>query len=132
MSRSDPNALMAYLESREGWSFGYGPEPKVHDCARFCGGGVEAVHGMNPLDRFSSEWTTRRGAQRVLAAHGGMASAVGEVMTPIDVTMARRGDVGLTDADQLVLFEGDHVVGVSDGAGLRRLPRASVVKAWTV
>lgn len=130
MSR-DPHALIAYLEEREGWVFGYGPEPKTHDCARFCGGGVEAVTGENPLKRFTSQWSTRRGARRVLAAHGGMASAVSEVMTPVALTLAARGDVGLTHDGALVLIEGDTVAGVTD-RGLIRLPRDAVAQAWTL
>ena len=127
----DPNALATYLEEREGWSFGYGGEPGSHDCARFAGGGVEAVTGLNPLERFSSEWTTRRGARRVLTAHGGMSKAVGEVMTPISPLSAQRGDIGLTPDGALVLFEGDTVVGVSASTGLFRAPRAAAVEAWT-
>ena len=125
-------ALISSLEEREGWTFGYGPEPRTHDCARFAGGGVEAVTGINPLAHFSSEWTTRRGARRVLAAHGGMSKAVGEVMTPISPLFAQRGDVGLTADGQLVLFEGETVAGLKAGTGLNRLSRAAAVEAWTV
>lgn len=128
----DPNALATYLEEREGWIFGYGRQPQTHDCARFAGGGVEAVSGIDPLARFSSEWTTRRGARRVLAAHGGMSKAVSEVMTPISPLAAQRGDVGLTDQGALVLFEGDTVVALTPAAGLQRLPRSAAVEAWTV
>lgn len=130
MSRN-PDALIPYLEEREAWTFGYGREPLTQDCARFCGGGVEAVTGFNPLDRFASQWTTARGARRVLARHGGMAAAVSEVMTPVALTLAARGDVGLTHDGALVLIEGDTVAGVTD-RGLIRLPRAAVAQAWTV
>ena len=127
----DPHALIAFLESREDWTFGYGPEPRTHDCARFCGAGVAAVTGVNPLSRFSSQWTTRRGARRVLAAHGGMAKAVGELMRPVAVTMARRGDVGMTTDGCLVLVEGEMTIGLSPDSGLFRLPRSALVAAWT-
>lgn len=130
MSRN-PDALIPYLEEREAWTFGYGREPLTQDCARFCGGGVEVVTGFNPLDRFASQWTTARGARRVLARHGGMAAAVSEVMTPVSLTMAARGDVGLTHDGALVLIEGDTAAGVTD-RGLIRLPRAAVAQAWTV
>lgn len=128
----DPHALIAFLEAREDWCFGYGPQAKTHDCARFCGAGVQVVAGVNPLERFSSEWSTRRGARRVLRRHGGMAAAVSEVMTPIEPLSAARGDVGLLTDGQLVLFEGETVVGPSAGVGLQRLPRSAAVQAWTV
>ncbi|ADK99381.1 DUF6950 family protein [Brevundimonas subvibrioides] len=128
----DGVALMAYLESRMGWAFGYGPEPLTQDCARFVGGGVKAARGVNPLDAFSSQWTTRRGARRVLAAHGGMARAVGEVMRPIPPTMAARGDVGLTADSTLVLVEGEMVVGLHPERGQVRLPRTAMTSAWSL
>ncbi|MBJ7485970.1 hypothetical protein [Brevundimonas sp.] len=128
----NPNALPAYLEAREAWAFGYGPEPRTQDCARFFAGGVEAVTGINPLGRFTSEWTTRRGARRVLARHGGMANAVSEVMTEIPVTLAQRGDGGLTDDSTLVLVEGDTVVGLHPERGQVRLPRSAMIRAWTI
>lgn len=127
-----PHALIPYLEDCESWSFGYGREPKTHDCARFCGAGVEAVHGLNPLRRFSSEWTTLRGARRVLARHSGMAAAVSEVMSSIPVTLAQRGDVGLTADNALVLVEGEMVVGLDLDRGLVRQPRSAMTMAWSV
>jgi hypothetical protein len=128
----DRGALIPYLEQREGWTFAYSGKPETHDCARFCDGGVMAIFGVSPLKRFTSEWTTRRGARRVLARHGGMAAAVSKVMTAIDPVAARRGDVGMTEQGELVLFEGDLVVGLTDTQGYRRRPRATAVKAWTI
>ena len=128
----DHHALIAFLEDREDWAFGYGPQASTHDCARFADAGVKAVFGVAPLSGFSSEWTTRRGARRVLRRHGGMAQAVSEVMTPIDLTQAGRGDVGMLADEQLVLFEGETVVGVRADRGLMRLTRAHAVRAWTV
>lgn len=125
------DAAIAYLEDRQDWAFGYGREPKTHDCARFVGGGVEAATGRNPLDGFSGEWTTRRGARRVLKAHGGMAAAVSEVMTPIAPTMARRWDVGLLADQTLVLIEGETVVGLSPQGGQVRRPRRDISRAWS-
>lgn len=130
--RYEPNALIDYLDARRDWAFGYGPEPKTHDCARFCGAGVKAVYGVDPIAAFSSSWSTRRGARRVLAAHGGMAAAVSEVMTEIDVTMAKRGDVGMLENEQLVLFTGEDLVGLADTIGHLPLPRSLAVRAWTV
>lgn len=128
----DHHALVAFLEDREDWSFSYSGAASTHDCARFADAGVQAVFGVAPLSDFTSEWTTRRGARRVLRRHGGMSKAVSEVMTPIDLTQAARGDVGMLADEQLVLFEGETVVGVRSDRGLMRLPRAHAVRAWTV
>ncbi len=130
--RRDGAAMVAYLEDRESWLFGYEPLPRMHDCARFVGGGVEAARGINPLDAFSSQWTTRRGARRVLKTHGGMAKAVGEVMTPIAPTLAQRGDVGLTADNTLVLVEGEMVVGLHPERGQVRVSRAMMTLAWSL
>lgn len=127
----DGNALAAYLEERETWAFGYGGDDFTHDCARFASGGVQAVTGVDPLARFTSRWTSYRGSLRVIRAHGGMASAVSEVMRTIDPLRAQRGDVGMTAEGALVLIEGQTVVGVTS-SGLARLPRAALVQAWTV
>lgn len=128
----DYGALPIYLEAREDWTFAYTGAPQTHDCARWAGGGVQAVHGVNPLKLFASQWATKRGARRVLARYGGMAAAVGTVMRPIDPVAAGRGDVGMTAAGELVLFEGDRVVGLAEPHGYRRLPREAAVAAWTV
>lgn len=128
----NPDALIPYIEDREGWAFGYGQEPETHDCARFADGGVAAVTGISPLGRFTSQWTTRRGARQVLARHGGMAKAVSTVMTEINPDLAARGDVGLTTENTLVLIEGQTVVGLSPDRGLVREPRTALTRAWTI
>lgn len=124
--------FITYLEDREDWAFGYTRDERTHDCARFCGGGVEAATGRNPLALFDSEWRTERGARRVLARHGGMANAISSVMTEIPVTMAQRADVGLTATGELVLFDGVGVVGLDRPRGYVRGPRELAVRAWTV
>ncbi|WP_428149699.1 DUF6950 family protein [Brevundimonas sp.] len=127
----DGNALASYLEERESWAFGYGGGDLTHDCARCASGGVKAVTGVDPLARFTSQWTSYRGSVRVLRAHGGMAAAVSEVMRAIDALRAQRGDVGMTAEGALVLIEGQSVVGVTS-SGLLRLPRAALLQAWSV
>ena len=127
----DPHALIDYLDGRADWTFGYGPQPKTHDCARVVSAGVEAVTGISPLAAFDGTWTTEAGAVRVIRRHGGMDAAVSTVMTEVPATLAQRGDVGLTEGDALVLIEGATVVGLSD-EGQYRLPRQALIKAWTV
>lgn len=129
--KRDPHALTAFLDSRADWRFGYGRGDRTHDCVRFAAAGVEAVTGYPALSRVAHSWTTARGARRVLARLGGMAAAVDRVMRPIPVTMAARGDVGMTATGQLVLVEGDTVVGLSPERGLFRLTRAALASAWT-
>lgn len=128
--RPSPAAFIAFLEDREDWAFGYGPEPRTHDCARFCGAGVKAMTGADPLKRFASQWTSQSGARRVLARHGGLAAAVGTVMTPVSPTLAPRGAVGLIADGGLVLIEGALVVGPGPERGLVRAPRSSLIAAW--
>lgn len=127
----DPHALIDFLDSRGDWSFGYGPEAKTHDCARFFSAGIEAVTGIAPLDRFSGSWTTEMGAARVMRRAGGLDAAVSAIMTEVPVTLAQRGDGGLVAGDALVLIEGATVVGLSE-VGYYRLPRSALLKAWTV
>ena len=126
----DPAALITFLESREDWRFGYERTPMTHDCARAMSDGIKAQTGQSPLDRFASEWTTRRGALRVIRRHGGLAAAVDTVMKRVDLPSAQRGDAGMTRDGALVLIEGDTLVGPAD-IGWQRLPREELVIAWS-
>lgn len=129
-------AFIAYLAQREAWAFGFGAEGRVQDCARFCDGGVLAFHGVAPLASFAHQWTTARGAARVIRRAGGLEAAVSSVMDPVSITLARRADVALFidahGAEALALVEGPTLVGPAPGVGLARLPRAAMVRAWTV
>ncbi len=127
-----PDRLIPFLEDREGWTFGYGPAPRTHDCVRFVAAGVEAVTGAKPLRTVRLRWRTALGARRHLNRLGGLAGAVdASGMVRIEPTLARRGDVGLTAGEALVLVEGETVVGLTE-RGLYRLPRAAMTIAWTV
>lgn len=129
-------AFLAYLAQREGWRFGFGQEGRVQDCARFCDGGVLAFHGQSPLAAFAGQWTTARGAARVIRRAGGLAATVSKVMDPVSISQARRADVALyidaKGAEALALVEGPTLVGPAEGLGLARLPRGAMVRAWTV
>lgn len=128
----NPHALIDYLDDRADWSFGYADGDREQDCVRYCDGGVLAVTGVSPLSAVAETWSSEREARRVLAAHGGMASAVDDVMAPIPTTFAGRGDVGMTADSQLGLFDGDALVCLRPDRGLIRLPRAHAVRAWTL
>lgn len=125
-----PEALADFLDDRADWTFGYGRGPKIHDCARFASDGHSAVTGYSPLKALGSTWSSELGAARVLRRRGGLAKAVGSVMTPVAVTMAQRGDLGMTEDGALVLVEGETVAGL-DERGLYHLPRSAICDAWT-
>ncbi len=129
-------AFLAYLAQREAWTFGFSREGRVQDCARFCDGGVLAFHGVAPLASFAGQWSTARGAARLIRRAGGLVAAVSTVMDPVSVSLARRADVALfidaKGAEALALVEGPTLVGPADGVGLSRLPRGAMVRAWTV
>lgn len=127
----DPEALIAFLDDRQDWTFGYGQGDREHDCVRFVSAGIEAVTGLAPLTLINGTWATETGAARLLKRHGGLETAVDAVMTEIPRTLAQRGDCGLTAGNALVLVEGATLVGVTE-RGLYRLPRHALLKAWTI
>lgn len=129
MVRDHP-ALMAYIAARMRAPFAWGR----HDCVTFAAGAIAAQTGRDPLAAVAHQWTTRRGAARILARVGGLAAAVDGVLTPIAPAMAARGDVAAwLDADgrpQLAIVEGATLIGPGLD-GLKRLPRAAMVQAWS-
>ncbi|PHY20932.1 hypothetical protein CSW59_06910 [Caulobacter sp. BP25] len=126
----DYNALVAYIAARMRAPFAWGE----NDCVTFAAGAVKAQTGRDPLGAIAARWTTARGAALVLRRLGGMEAAVSSVLAPIAPAMAARGDVaGWMDPQgrlQLAIVEGSTLVGPGE-AGLVRLPRASMVKAWS-
>lgn len=131
-SLPDPDALIPFLEDREGFTFAYSGAKGTHDCARFAGAGVKAVHGVDPLASFAGSWSTEVGAARVIQRAGGLDAALDTVMDRIDVTAANRGDVVLLADRTLALVEGASVVGTHSERGLIRAPRSAIKAAWTV
>ena len=132
--RRDHLAMIAYLEEREAWTFGYRPEPRMHDCVRWASGATVALTGHDPLKTFGRRWRTEIGAGRVIRRAGGMATAITGVLPPIPTTLAQRGDWGLTANGAVVLFEGEGLVGLNEaaGRGYARLPREAATQAWSV
>jgi hypothetical protein len=126
----DHLALVAYMRERMRTGFAWGGQ----DCVTFAAGAVEAQTGADPLREISSRWSTERGAARVLKTFGGMEAAVSSVLRPIAPAMAARGDVaGWLDGKgrlQLAIVEGETLIGPGQ-AGLTRLPRKAMVKAWS-
>jgi len=126
----DYEALHAYAASHMRTPFAWGE----HDCVLFAAGAVQAQTGLDRLAGYRGRWTSARGAARVLASLGGLQAAVDSVLTPIAPAMAQRGDVaGWLDQDgrlQLAIVEGDAVMGPGL-AGLERLPRSVMIRAWS-
>lgn len=127
----DYGAWAAYLEDRASWTFGYTPEPRMQDCARWIAGGLVALTVRNPLSEFNGRWTSEIGAARVIRRHGGMISAVGSVLNEVLPTFAQRGDVALTESGALTFVLGDLLVGLDEARGYVYLPRASAVQFWS-
>lgn len=129
MARDYP-ALVAFLRERMRTGFAWG----AHDCVTFAAEAVKAQTGADPLRAVTSRWTSERGAARVLRAKGGLEAAVSSVLRPIAPAMAARGDVaGWLDEKgrlQLAIVEGETLIGPG-AAGLTRLPRRSMAKAWS-
>ena len=128
----DWSALHRFVAERSRLPFA--GEQEWDCCVCFAAGGVAALTGRDPLARFTSTWSTRRGVVRVLRRHGGLEAAVSEVLEPIAPGLARRGDLALVPAEGLagaglVIVEGDHLVGPS-ADGVRRLPRTAMTAAW--
>lgn len=132
MMRRDHLALIAYLEDREGWTFGHAHGVRMQDCVRWASGATQVLTGRDPLAEFGGRWSTEAGAARVIRRAGGMAAAIDRVLTPIDPAQAMRGDWGLTANEAVVLFEGDGLVGLDRPSGYVRLPRHAALRAWSV
>lgn len=128
----DHEALSRYVASRHAQPFAWGRE--ANDCVSFALGAVEALRG-DRLRHGLPNWTTERGARRVLARLGGLEAAVSGILSPVAPAFARRGDVALvahptTGVQALFVVEGDTLVG-PDASGARRVRRALMIKAWS-
>lgn len=83
----------------------------VNDCCLFGANWVRECTGVDPAYEFRNTYKTRKAAEEILKAHGGIAALVGSQLTPQgfvpqDVPFACRGDI--------VIWEG--CVGVCYGA----------------
>lgn len=109
---------------------------QANDCVSYCVGAVIAQTGMDPLPetRFG-DWTSERGALRLLKTHGGLKAMAGLVLMPVAPAMAQRGDIaGVPDAKlgiALMVVEGATLAGPGE-FGTKRLPRQAMVEAWSI
>lgn len=107
-----PERLAQYLAACERQPFRWGR----HDCARFAAGAVKAVTGVDILGASGLRWRTRREAELLLAAGGGIAElaarALGEPVRGPAVAALPRGSVVC-----VVQADGRQVLGVLAGNG---------------
>lgn len=106
----------------------------ANDCVTFALDAVRAQTGVNLRPQLGCTWSSARGAQKALAARGGLKAAVDSVLRRVARARAHRGDIGLALVDGrefLVVIEGDLVVGPGV-AGLVRLPRGVLLAAWSI
>lgn len=127
----DFTALAAYLAERQTMAFAWGS--RANDCVSFYAGAARAMAGFDPIAGLN--WTTERGAARVIGRMGGMAAAVSSRMTPVAPAMAMRGDAAGVHDDRfgllIMLVEGEWLVGPGNGRRLMRAPRSAMLRAWT-
>lgn len=130
MSR-DTQALIALIAKRSGRAFRW---RRGRDCVSFAAAAVKAQTGRDPLADLP-RWRTRREALQIAAVQGGLEAALDRRLTRIAPAMAQRGDIaGLPDrlfGVRLMVVEGATLVGPG-ATGLERLPRASMVFAWSI
>lgn len=67
-----------------------------HDCALFAAHWVDAATGSRISAEFEGRYSTRAGAQDIIAEFGGLGALATHFLgEPIDISFARRGDVAL-------------------------------------
>lgn len=112
-------------------AFGWG----THDCCLWGADVVQAVADVDPAEQYRGTYSTEEGARALLAAHGGVAGFVTEVLGPsVDPALARPGDLGLVQtaaAETLAVCLGSHWA-APGLAGLTMLRTAHVSAAWRV
>lgn len=125
----DLAALLLYIEERQAVPFGW---EQPNDCVSFALNGVRVQAGWSPHKGL--QWSSHRGAMRVIRRLGGLEAALDARMTAITPAMAMRGDVAGIADDQigvrLAIVEGEMLVCPSE-RGLRRHPRALMIRAWS-
>lgn len=126
----DYAALLELIEARMRAPLVWGK--RENDCVSFQLAAVLAQTGVDRMGELP-DWTTERGAKRVMASLGGLEAAVDGVLNPVPLALAKRGDVGLIEANRvrcLVTIEGDTVIGPGID-GLVRHPRTALLRAWS-
>ncbi|KQZ31730.1 hypothetical protein [Caulobacter sp. Root1472] len=126
----DYAALVDLIEARMRAPFAWGK--RANDCISFFGAAILAQTGVDRLAALPN-WTSQRGALRVLKGLGGLQAAVDGVLTSVPLAQAARGDGGLVETatgQAVMVIEGATLVGPGP-TGLVRLPRAAMLRAWS-
>lgn len=123
--------LAAFIHARLMMPFAWGQ----NDCVMFSGAAIQAETGRQPFAAYEGRYSTLTGAYRILAAGGGLAPMVSELLgAPIAPRLARDGDVGL------LLVEGQEMLALRIGVnwlapaerGLGTLRGDDAVHGWRV
>lgn len=109
------------------------------DCALFGADAAQAVTGVDPAAVYRGRYSTKRGAYAALkrVCGGGLEEAVVANGWPeIAPALAGRGDVGITETDDgpavAVCMGSVWLAPRSGGAGLARLKRHAIARAWRI
>jgi hypothetical protein len=124
----DLEGLHRHLAERQAMPFAWGDHS--NDCISAAAAAIVAQGGPDLIgDR---RWTSEAEAEAVTEAAGGIETAIDAMLAPIAPAFAQRGDVGAVLVGNrmiLVVVEGETLAGPGP-AGLRRLPRKLLVRAW--
>lgn len=132
----DYTGLARFLDARMRTPFAWGD--RANDCVSYADLAAQAQGYASFVRALGVNWTTARGAARVLRRLGGLEAAVDGALRAVPPARAMRGDVGLVAGlpgglagASLVVIEGQTVSGPGP-AGRIILPRAALLKAWSL
>ncbi len=131
MKPRDFDAWHAYLHDRLKTPHGWG----ANDCVKFGWGAAKALTGDDLQKRFGRDWTSHKGAVRVLRSVGGIEAGMDTLLPRTPCAHAHRGDLGLVETPvygpTLVVIEGTHVCAPGP-RGLVRVQRSELKAAWSL
>lgn len=120
-------ALRREVELAERASFGYGK----HDCAIFAARCVDAMTGSNIRDSFIEVVDARTTVSTLRDAGGLEAAVTARLGAPIETGLPRRGDVCLTNPNQIGVCVGT-TIAIPSHAGLAHYAITDAIKHWRV
>lgn len=127
-----PERLVEAIERHAALPFGWGSS----DCFLLPMDCVRAMTDAEPWPEVRGQYASETGAAKQLRRRGfaDMAEAFASAFPEIPPSLAGRGDIGIVDSPRGlagVVFIDTGVVGKAE-AGIRRLPRAHVLRAFKV
>ncbi len=136
MIARDYDAWHAYLRSVLGRPHDWG----THDCVKSGFASAKALVGRDLLAELGSDWTSHKGALRVLSRLGGLEAGMDRLLPRTPCAHAHRGDLGMVMTPDygptLVVIEGPTLCAPGP-RGLQRLNRAILTEdlgaiAWSL